>query len=90
MFLHHVWFILMVPVVGIGHVLVQETVAAPVGGLPAGGGGVRRQGIGVVGALLNFIVAFAVSKVTASPPLRVQEMVESIRQPAGAGAAVSH
>ncbi|HET6468587.1 MAG TPA: sodium:solute symporter family protein [Geminicoccaceae bacterium] len=52
--------------------------------------GISPEGIGVVGMLLNFIVAFVVSKVTAAPPVHVQEMVEAIRQPAGAGAAHAH
>jgi cation/acetate symporter len=52
--------------------------------------GISPEGIGVVGALLNFVVASGDSKGTAAPPVHVQEMVESIRQPAGAGAAVSH
>ncbi|MCA1974488.1 MAG: cation acetate symporter, partial [Caenispirillum sp.] len=52
--------------------------------------GISPEGIGAVGMLLNFIVAFGVSKVTAAPPQEVQELIESIRLPAGAGAAHSH
>jgi cation/acetate symporter len=52
--------------------------------------GISPEGIGTVGMALNFIVAFAVSKVTAAPPEHIQHMVEDIRQPAGAGAAQSH
>jgi cation/acetate symporter len=40
--------------------------------------------------IVNFVVAFAVSKVTAAPPARIQELVESIRSPRGAGAATHH
>jgi cation/acetate symporter len=40
--------------------------------------------------LVNFIVAFAVSKVTKEVPAEVQNIVESIRFPKGAGAASSH
>ncbi|MDP2698587.1 sodium:solute symporter family protein [Thalassospira sp.] len=52
--------------------------------------GISPEGIGVVGMLLNFAVAFGVSKVTAEPPAHIQEMVENIRIPQGAGAAVDH
>ncbi|MFA7431260.1 MAG: sodium:solute symporter family protein [Rhodospirillaceae bacterium] len=52
--------------------------------------GISPEGIGFVGMLLNFAVAFAISKVTAAPPARVQELVESIRSPRGAGAATHH
>ena len=46
--------------------------------------GIEPNAFGVVGALVNFIVAFAVSSVSAPPPLYVQELVESIRLPSGA------
>lgn len=46
--------------------------------------GIEPNAFGVVGALVNFIVALAVSKVSAPPPLHVQELVESIRIPSGA------
>ncbi len=52
--------------------------------------GVSPEGIGGIGMLLNFIVAFAVSKVTAAPPAHVQHLVEDIRTPRGAGAATGH
>ena len=52
--------------------------------------GISPEGIGAVGMLLNFAVAFGVSKVTAAPPREVQELVETIRLPAGAGSAHSH
>jgi cation/acetate symporter len=39
---------------------------------------------------INFIIAFAVSSRTAPPPSEVQEMVESIRIPKGAGKATGH
>jgi len=44
----------------------------------------------VIGALLNFIVAFIVSYATKAPPLHIQEFVESVRSPRGAGGAVDH
>jgi cation/acetate symporter len=52
--------------------------------------GISPEGIGVVGALLNFAVAFVVSKLTAPCPDHIQHMVEDIRTPRGAGAAQGH
>jgi cation/acetate symporter len=52
--------------------------------------GIEPNAFGVVGAVVNFAVAIAVSKVTAAPPETVREMVESIRVPAGAEAAIDH
>ena len=52
--------------------------------------GVSPEGIGTVGMLLNFAVAFAVSRVTAPPPEHIQHIVEDIRVPRGAGEAVAH
>ena len=40
--------------------------------------GISPEGIGVVGMLLNFAVAFGVSKVTAEPPEHIQHMIEEI------------
>jgi cation/acetate symporter len=52
--------------------------------------GISPEGIGTVGMVLNFIVAFAVSKVTAEPPEHIQHMVEDIRVPKGASGAIDH
>ncbi|AXK41715.1 MULTISPECIES: sodium:solute symporter family protein [Erythrobacter] len=52
--------------------------------------GVSPEGIGVVGMVLNFAVAIAVSKVTASPPMEIRKLVDSIRVPRGAGDAHAH
>jgi len=43
--------------------------------------GVNPTGFGVIGALVNFVVAYAVCKVTAPPPAEIQELVESVRVP---------
>ena len=43
--------------------------------------GISPEGIGVVGMLLNFVVAIAVSYMTSAPPERIQLMVEHIRIP---------
>jgi len=52
--------------------------------------GISPLSFGVIGALLNFIVAFIVSYATKAPPLHIQELVESVRSPRGAGGAVDH
>ena len=52
--------------------------------------GISPEGIGFVGMFINFIIAFAVSSRTAPPPSEVQEMVENIRIPKGAGKATGH
>jgi len=46
--------------------------------------GISPEGIGGVGMLLNFLVAFVVSRLTAPPPPAVVQMVEDIRLPEGA------
>ena len=43
--------------------------------------GISPEGIGTVGMLLNFVVAFVVSSFTSEPPEEIQEMVENIRVP---------
>jgi cation/acetate symporter len=43
--------------------------------------GISPEGIGVIGMLLNFVVALTVSHFTAPPPGRIQYMVEHIRVP---------
>ncbi|HHH40887.1 MAG TPA: cation acetate symporter [Chloroflexi bacterium] len=46
--------------------------------------GINAQGVGVVGAILNFIIAFAISRSTPPPPEHIQTLVEEIRVPRGA------
>jgi len=46
--------------------------------------GISPGSFGAVAALLNFLVAWAVSKVTAPPPDHIQHLVEDIRVPQGA------
>ncbi len=43
--------------------------------------GISPEGIGVVGMVLNFVVAITISHLTAAPPERIQHMVENIRVP---------
>ncbi|UPQ87808.1 sodium:solute symporter family protein [Vibrio sinaloensis] len=52
--------------------------------------GIEPNAFGAIGAVFNFIVAFAVSKVTAETPQEVKDLVEHVRVPAGAGGAVDH
>ncbi|WP_394127454.1 sodium:solute symporter family protein [Vibrio hepatarius] len=52
--------------------------------------GIEPNAFGAIGAVFNFVVAFAVSKVTAETPQEVKDLVEHVRVPAGAGGAVDH
>jgi len=52
--------------------------------------GISTEAFGAVGALLNFTVAIIVSRLTAEPPEHIQQLVEHIRVPKGAGAATGH
>ncbi|MGX1930475.1 sodium:solute symporter family protein [Flagellimonas sp. 2504JD4-2] len=52
--------------------------------------GISPEGFGTVGMLVNFAVALIVSRFYAAPPESVQEIVENIRIPSGAGDALEH
>ena len=52
--------------------------------------GITPEGIGTIGMIINFIIAIVVSSFTKAPPQDVQDMVESVRIPRGAGEAVDH
>ena len=52
--------------------------------------GVSPLSFGAVGAIFNFAVAFTVSSMTEEPPQEIQDLVESVRYPKGAGGAVDH
>jgi cation/acetate symporter len=52
--------------------------------------GIAPEAFGALGALLNFVVAFAVSNMTAPVPDDIRQMVEDIRVPKGAGDAQDH
>ncbi|MFN3612156.1 sodium:solute symporter family protein [Tepidimonas sp.] len=52
--------------------------------------GVTPEAFGTVGAIVNFVVAFVVSAVSKPVPSHIQELVESVRVPKGAGSAVAH
>ena len=51
--------------------------------------GIEPNAFGAVGAVVNFIVAIVVCKLTAEPPQKVQDLVDFIRAPHGEGPAVS-
>ena len=52
--------------------------------------GITPEAFGTVGAIVNFAVAYVVSKVTAPPPEHIQHLVENVRTPRGAGVATGH
>ena len=52
--------------------------------------GIPPTHFGPIGALFNFGVAYLVSNATAAPPQHIQDLVESVRVPRGAGAATGH
>jgi len=52
--------------------------------------GISPEGIGSIGMLLNLIVSVVISRFTPAPPPDVQQIVETIRVPRGAGAAHVH
>ena len=49
--------------------------------------GIQPNAFGAIGALVNFGVAIMVAKMTTEPPQHIQDLVESIRTPRGAGGA---
>jgi cation/acetate symporter len=52
--------------------------------------GIAPTGIGTIGTILHLIVALVVSRMTPPPPQDIQDLVERIRIPSGAGDAVDH
>ena len=52
--------------------------------------GISPEGIGFFGMAINFVVAFIVCSLTPPPPREIQEMVEEIRIPKGAGKSIDH
>ena len=48
--------------------------------------GITPEAFGAIGAGVNFLVAFAVDKVTKEPPAHIQAMVEAVRVPRGSKA----
>ena len=52
--------------------------------------GISPLSIGAIGAVVNFAVAFGLSHATEEPPIEIQELVESVRYPRGAGQSTGH
>ncbi|HCG70060.1 MAG TPA: cation acetate symporter [Gammaproteobacteria bacterium] len=52
--------------------------------------GVSPEGIGTVGAVINFALAFVVSRLTAPAPPQVMALVDNIRIPSGVSKAQDH
>lgn len=55
-----------------------------------GNGGISPEGFGTVAMAVNFIFSVIVSRLTPAPPAHVQDIVEHIRIPKGAGEAHVH
>jgi len=52
--------------------------------------GIAPASFGTIGTILHLVVALVVSRVTPEPPQHIQDLVESIRIPSGAGEATDH
>jgi cation/acetate symporter len=52
--------------------------------------GVSAEGIGTLGMIFNFVTAVIVARLTSAPPEHIQHIIEDIRIPRGAGAAIDH
>ncbi|CAM4386842.1 sodium:solute symporter family protein [Zobellia nedashkovskayae] len=52
--------------------------------------GTSPEGFGTIAMCVNIVISMVVSRMTPAPPQNVQDMVESIRIPSGAGEASDH
>ncbi len=52
--------------------------------------GVSPEGVGTLGMIVNFGVSLLVSRFTPAPPTHIQDLIEDIRIPRGAGSAQVH
>ena len=52
--------------------------------------GISPEGFGTVAMIVNFGVSLLIAFVSPKPPEEIQEMVENIRIPSGAGEAYTH
>ncbi|MGB0881024.1 MAG: cation acetate symporter, partial [Polaribacter sp.] len=52
--------------------------------------GISPEGFGTIAMFVNLVVSIIVSRLTPAPPENVQDIVENIRIPSGAGAASGH
>jgi cation/acetate symporter len=48
--------------------------------------GVSAEGVGAIGAAINLVVTVVVSKLTAPPPVEMQQLIEHVRYPSVGGA----
>ncbi|MAD41653.1 MAG: cation acetate symporter, partial [Arcobacter sp.] len=52
--------------------------------------GISPASFGTIGTILHVVVAVVISRMTPPPPQEIQDLVEKIRIPSGAGEAVDH
>ncbi len=52
--------------------------------------GISPEGFGTVAMIVNFVISILISRITPAPPEEVQDIVENIRIPSGAGEATGH
>ncbi|QNK77625.1 cation acetate symporter [Winogradskyella sp. PAMC22761] len=52
--------------------------------------GTSPEGFGTIAMCVNFVISVVISRLSVAPPQEVQDMVESIRIPSGAGEAQDH
>ncbi len=52
--------------------------------------GISPEGFGTIAMVVNFVISVVISRITAAPPENVQDIVENIRIPSGAGEASAH
>ncbi|WP_179339032.1 sodium:solute symporter family protein [Winogradskyella ludwigii] len=52
--------------------------------------GTSPEGFGTIAMCVNFVISVVISRLSPAPPQEVQDMVESIRIPSGAGEAQDH
>jgi cation/acetate symporter len=52
--------------------------------------GISPEGFGTIAMFVNFVISVVVSRLTPAPPENVQDLVENIRIPSGAGEASDH
>ena len=52
--------------------------------------GISPEGFGTVAMFVNFVFSVVISRMTPAPPENVQDIVENIRIPSGAGEASGH
>ena len=88
---------MMVGITAMGLYILKFKFGVFDGGLPAVEGlkqdwwfGISPEGFGTIAMILNFVVSITVMKFTKEPPQEVQDIVENIRIPSGAGEATNH